>query len=41
MTLILAANMIELIPNSTLSPWSWLVAGALLGRSESLRSAVR
>jgi hypothetical protein len=41
MTLILAANMIELIPNSTLSPWTWLMAGALLGRAEALRSAVR
>jgi hypothetical protein len=40
MTLILAANLIELIPNSTLSPWSWLIAGALLGRAEALRSAV-
>ncbi len=33
--LIVAINIVELLPNSTLSPWSWLLAGALLGRSES------
>jgi hypothetical protein len=32
--LIVSINMIELLPNSTLTPWSWLLAGALLGRSE-------
>ena len=36
MTLIMAVNVIELIPNATLSPWSWLLAGALLGRAEAL-----
>jgi hypothetical protein len=34
--LIVAINVIELLPNSTLTPWSWLLAGALLGRSEVL-----
>lgn len=29
--LLLAINMIELLPNATLFPWTWLIAGALLG----------
>ena len=33
--LVLAANLIDLIPNSGLSPVSWMIAGALLGRLES------
>jgi hypothetical protein len=36
--LILAANIVELIPNSGLLPWTWLLCGALLGRAEALRS---
>ncbi|MEL6681410.1 MAG: hypothetical protein AAFQ09_02050 [Pseudomonadota bacterium] len=32
--LLLAANLIDLIPNSGLTPVSWMVAGALLGRFE-------
>jgi hypothetical protein len=32
--LIVGVNMIELLPNSTLEPWTWLIAGALLGWSE-------
>lgn len=39
LALIVAINMVELLPNSTLSPWTWLLAGALLGRAEALRSA--
>lgn len=31
---ILAGNMIDLIPNATLTPVTWLIAGALLGRFE-------
>lgn len=38
---IVAINMIELLPNSTFSPWTWLLAGALLGRAEALRSGAR
>lgn len=38
--LIIAANIIDLLPNSALSPWTWLVAGALLGSTESLRAPV-
>jgi hypothetical protein len=33
--LILAVNMIDLLPNSALSPWTWLLAGSLLGVSET------
>lgn len=32
--LLLAINMVELLPNSTLQPWAWLIAGALLGHAE-------
>jgi hypothetical protein len=38
--LILAANTIDLLPNSALAPWTWLLAGSLLGNSERL-SALR
>lgn len=33
LTLLLAINMIELLPNSTLFPWTWLIAGALWGHA--------
>jgi len=32
--LVLAANLVDLIPNSGLTPLTWLMAGALLGRLE-------
>jgi hypothetical protein len=35
--LIVAANIVELIPNSGLLPWTWLLCGALLGRAEALQ----
>ena len=38
LALIVAINMVDLLPNSTLTPWTWLLAGALLGRAEALRS---
>jgi hypothetical protein len=38
LALLVAINMIDLLPNSSISPWSWLLAGALLGRAEALRS---
>jgi hypothetical protein len=38
LALILAMNMIDLLPNSSLSPWTWLLTGALLGRAESLHA---
>jgi hypothetical protein len=34
--LILAVNIFDLLPNSGLLPWTWLLAGALLGRAEAL-----
>ncbi len=41
LTLILAINVFDLLPNSPLRPWTWLVAGALLGRAESVRAFAR
>jgi hypothetical protein len=41
LALILAINIFDLIPNSPLRPWTWLVAGALLGRAEALRERAR
>jgi hypothetical protein len=37
--LIVATNIVELIPNSGLLPWTWLLCGALLGRAEASRAA--
>jgi len=34
--LILAANLLDLIPNDTLIPFTWLMAGAVLGYAETL-----
>jgi hypothetical protein len=34
--LILAINVFDLLPNNPLRPWTWLLAGALLGRAEAL-----
>jgi hypothetical protein len=39
LALLVGINMIELLPNSTLTAWTWLLAGGLLGRAEALRSA--
>jgi hypothetical protein len=39
--IIVAVNMIDLLPNSALSPWTWLLAGSLLGRSEAILSQFR
>ena len=36
LALIVAINMIDLLPNASLSPWTWLLVGALLGRTELL-----
>ena len=41
LALILAINMIDLLPNATLTPWTWLLAGALLGRAEVLGACAR
>jgi hypothetical protein len=34
--LIVSVNMIDLLPNSVLGPWTWLLAGSLLGISETI-----
>jgi hypothetical protein len=34
--LVLAINMVDLLPNATHVPFTWLMAGALLGESERL-----
>jgi hypothetical protein len=39
--LIVAISMIDLLPNASLTSWTWLLAGALLGRAEQLRAASR
>jgi hypothetical protein len=41
LALILAINIFDLLPNSGLTPWTWLLAGALLGRAEALHAAAR
>ncbi len=41
LSLIVSVNIIELIPNSGLLPLSWLMCGALLGRSEALLAQAR
>jgi hypothetical protein len=35
LALLVSANIIELLPNSTLLPWTWLLVGMLLGTSEA------
>lgn len=35
MALILVFNLFDLLPNSPLTPMTWLLAGALLGHAES------
>jgi hypothetical protein len=39
LTIVLAVNILDLVPNASISPWTWLIAGALLGRTEALRRA--
>ena len=41
LSLIVAMGMIDLLPNSSIRPWTWLLVGALLGRAEALCSVVR
>ena len=36
LALILAVNMVDLLPNATHIPFTWLMAGALLGEAERL-----
>jgi hypothetical protein len=37
LALILAVNMVDMLPNATLIPFTWLIAGSLLGYTETLR----
>lgn len=39
LALILSVNMFDLIPNATLIPFTWVMAGALLGYAEDMRRA--
>jgi hypothetical protein len=41
LALILSTNVVDLMPNNTLLPWTWLLAGALLGRSEAVAIVAR
>lgn len=41
LALLLAINMVDLLPNATLTPITWLMAGALLGHAEYLRRTTR
>jgi hypothetical protein len=36
LALIVALGIIEQLPNASISPWTWLLAGSLLGRAERL-----
>ena len=39
LALILAVNMLDMLPNATLIPLTWLIAGALTGYVEDMRRA--
>lgn len=39
--LLLAFNMVDLLPNATMIPFTWLMAGALLGYAQSLQAIRR
>lgn len=41
LTLIVGISCIEQLPNDSLGPWMWLIAGALAGRAEELRMTKR
>jgi hypothetical protein len=41
LALIVAVMIFDLIPNSGLNSWTWLLAGSLLGRAEFLRATAR
>jgi hypothetical protein len=38
LALVVAVSLLDLLPNSFLTAWTWLIAGALLGHSEWLKS---
>jgi cell division protein FtsW (lipid II flippase) len=39
LALIVALTVVEQIPNASISPWSWLLTGVLLARTDTLRSS--
>ena len=39
MAVIVAISLVECLPNAPITPWTLLLAGALLGRAESVRVA--
>jgi len=41
LALILGFVMIDQLPNASISNWTWLLVGALLGRAEALQAAIR
>jgi len=41
LALIVAINIVDLLPNASISPWTWLLVGALLGRAEALYAVAR
>jgi hypothetical protein len=41
LALIVAISMVDLLPNASLSSWTWLLAGSLLGRADALYASVR
>ena len=41
LALLVSVNIVELLPNSTLSPLTWLLTGTLLGSSEAIRTRGR
>lgn len=41
LSLLLAVNMFDMLPNASLTPLTWLLAGALLGHAERLRAQRR
>jgi len=36
--LLMAISMVDLLPNSSVTPWTWLLAGALIGRAEKIKA---
>jgi hypothetical protein len=41
MSLIVAVSVLDLLPNSGLVPWVWLMSGALLGRAEAILATAK
>jgi hypothetical protein len=41
LALMLAINAVDQMPNATITPWTWLLCGAVLGRAEQLRAPIR